>query len=92
MPVIIYNNDTDAQTLTSNLKTLAVKGIVLLPDKNFIAQLGNKTHKRQYLRAVNAHNDKLGFDWSIPKKTLIADPSGNHFAGSQYFAREGFVY
>jgi len=82
VPTIIFNNDDDAQKLTARLKLLATKGVVLLPDKNFIGQLGNKTHKRNYLRAVNAHNDKLGFDWSIPKKSLVADPSGTHFKGS----------
>jgi len=36
VPTIIFNNDDDAQKLTARLKLLATKGVVLLPDKNFI--------------------------------------------------------
>lgn len=74
------------------LKDAAIRGILVLPDKKFIAQIANKSAKRAFLRAFNAHNDKLGFDWSLVKNGLVADTEGRHYRTSKYFQKGGFLY
>lgn len=46
----------------------------------------SKNLAKEGIRAVSAHNDKLGFDWrKVDEKWwYVQDTKGRHFAASQY--------
>lgn len=91
-PVFVYNNLASADWAAANLGDLAAHGVLTSIAKGYFEEIKGYTpaereEVRDFMRPYNAHNDKLGFDFSNVKRKLIAlkpDSQSKQFAGSTY--------
>lgn len=73
-PVAHYGDKFTQSLIFSKLGDLARKGILTAPTPSFWNSLRAKGigGRRMDVKQGTAHNDKLGFDWSVPDGMFIA--------------------
>lgn len=78
-----------------NYAVLAKKGLVVHLMSNIYKELRqqSKFTAREAIRAVTAHNGKLGLNWDVPKATYVKNATKN-FNKSQYpaFIRDAITF
>lgn len=85
IPAHIWVTQTERLWILNNLKRLAELGIVAAIGKGLYQRFRdqNTQKAREHIQRLNAHNDKLGFDYSVPLGAFVYSHS-NHFRMSTY--------
>lgn len=78
VPIFVFGSVKEIKLAHANLDKLAKRGILVhVNSKDFLnlkSRLGVQG-VRALLKPGTSHNDKLGFDWSVPDKAFKADLS-----------------
>jgi len=87
--VIVFDNDEESKYLRTVLGDLAKYGLLIAIPGDMYRRLRSQNiqRARQYVKDFTKHNDKLGFDFSVPDKKYKVGYT-KHFSSSQY---KGFL-
>lgn len=86
VPIYVTRNFGEMKIIAQNLRIFAERGVVLHINSKYYKELREKTSRqtaKTTIKPLTAHNDKLGFDWSVVSTRFIAKPS-SQFKVSAY--------
>lgn len=76
IPVLVVGTWLEFEAIGNDLGFAAQRGLIIHTDSNLYKSLVRdfgRPRARVMLKPFTAHNDKMGYDWSVANKTYVPD-------------------